>query len=216
MKNNILFIYAHLDDETILSYGTMLKLVNDYNINILILCGNGSYYRFFKSINQFKRIKAFKINCKDFKFKLCNYNNLTLTREIVKNEVEKYIFKLKPEKVFTHSTTDIHYEHRLIADEVITACRAIPNSSIKALYCTEQQTARWAYNQFGVFQANYFIDISNYISLKRKALMNYNCELPAFNNDLRSVDSIIDYNQLLGRQVGTDYCEAYQQIFSVI
>ena len=214
--NQLLFIYAHLDDETILSYGTMLKLSKENSINILILCGDGRKTGLFKNINQLERIKAFKANCKDFNFKLCNNKDLTLTREIVKKEVEKYIFEVKPEKIFTHSTADIHYEHRLIADEVITACRCVSNSSIKALYCTESQAAKQAYSQFGVFQPNYFIDISDYISLKRNALMNYNCELPANDSDLRSINSIISYNQLLGRQVGTSYCEAYQQVFSIV
>jgi len=40
--DKVLFIYAHMDDETILSYGTM-KYLNEIgcSINVLCLCGNG-------------------------------------------------------------------------------------------------------------------------------------------------------------------------------
>lgn len=41
-----LFIYAHLDDETILSFGTILKLATTgINVNIFVLCGGGSISR---------------------------------------------------------------------------------------------------------------------------------------------------------------------------
>jgi LmbE family N-acetylglucosaminyl deacetylase len=40
MKNNtILFIYAHMDDETILSYGTIKKLSINNKVCIATLCG---------------------------------------------------------------------------------------------------------------------------------------------------------------------------------
>lgn len=211
-----LFIYAHLDDETILSYGTMLKLAKNNSINILTLCGKGRKTNIQQEITiQKNRILAYKENCKNFKFKLCDNYDLSLTREIVKKEVEKYISNLKPDEVFTHSTADMHYEHRLIAEEVILTCRCKPNSVIKALYCTESQTAKYAYSQFGNFQPNFFVNISDYISIKKNALVKYNYELPINDNDLRSCDSILKNNQILGRQVGTFYCEAYQQIFKV-
>ena len=41
ISKNILFIYAHLDDETILSYGTLAKLTKNNNILLVTLCGNG-------------------------------------------------------------------------------------------------------------------------------------------------------------------------------
>ena len=36
---NILFIYAHMDDETILSYGTMCRFIRDgHTVRLLTAC----------------------------------------------------------------------------------------------------------------------------------------------------------------------------------
>jgi hypothetical protein len=36
---NIFFIFSHIDDETILSYGTLKKLALNNSINIITMCG---------------------------------------------------------------------------------------------------------------------------------------------------------------------------------
>lgn len=42
MKNkNILFIYAHMDDETILSYGALKKISINNKVVVATLCGIG-------------------------------------------------------------------------------------------------------------------------------------------------------------------------------
>ena len=77
----MLFIYAHLDDETILSYGTILKFAKQgYKISICIICGNGRVQDEKSSL----RMKAFKENFKDLEnVSLISYpiNDLTLTNE---------------------------------------------------------------------------------------------------------------------------------------
>jgi len=59
-----LFIYAHLDDETILSYGTMMKFAKDCSIHVAIICGEGRNVTIEQNIAiQKTRIAAFAQNC---------------------------------------------------------------------------------------------------------------------------------------------------------
>jgi predicted transcriptional regulator len=74
-------------------------------------------------------------------------------------------------------------------------------------------TYQWTYSTQGNFVPNVFIDISNFISEKVKALKNYEFELKYNNNDLRSVASVINWNKHYGNVINTEYCEPYQQLF---
>lgn len=215
---NILFIYTHLDDETILSYGTMRKFATDNNkINILILCGQGRNTDILANIEkQQRRMKAFARNCKDFNYKLCQHKDITLTANTIKEDIKTYIDNISPDIVFSHSMSDLHYEHRIVAEEVLVACRRHCRSTVKELYATASQAGvMQAFNLKNIFMPNYFIDISDYIAQKKQALALYDMELPTDDNDIRSSESIIAQNRQYGRLMNTGYCEAYQQIFKL-
>ena len=214
-----LFIYAHMDDETILSYGTMLKLAASGEVNILILCGKGRNVTADENIMlQQKRFLAFKENCSMFNYKLLPYKDITLKQSDVKEAMQTHIADQKPDIVFTHLKDDFHYEHRMVAEEVLLACRRVKNSTVKSLYMTASPAMMQAYcsGQDKVFMPNCFVDISPFIGQKAAALAKYSMELPADSNDIRSAESIISQNRQYGRQMNVGYCEAYSQVFSVI
>lgn len=212
----ILFIYAHLDDESILSYGTICKLAKNANIYIAIVCGKGRKNLSAIDINKQKdRLQAFISNCQQFNYKLFQHEDITLTQSEVKNDIQRYVNDIKPDVVFSHFLGDLHYEHRLVAEEIMLACRLQKNSSIKALYTTVSPTIAQTFGQKQLFNPNYFVDISDYIEQKKQALARYNMELPVDNNDIRSSESIIAQNRQYGRLMNTGYCEAYQQIFKL-
>lgn len=205
-----LFIYAHLDDETILSYGTMLKLAKCNEISILIMCGQGRNVTTQENIKiQQKRIDAFYKNCQKFNCILCKHKDITLSNDIVKDEIRKHVNCISPDIVFSHLATDFHYEHRIVAEEVALACRKQKNSSVKAFYSAAAPNMMQAFSLQEAFKPNYFIDITDYIDQKQEALENYNMELPADSNDIRSAESILAQNRHYGRLMNTNYCEPY-------
>lgn len=215
---NILFIYTHLDDETILSYGTMCKFAADNNkINILILCGQGRNTGISANVEkQQQRIEAFARNCKDFNYKLCQHKDITLTADVIKEDINTCINNVSPDMVFSHSMSDLHYEHRMVAEEVLVACRRHRRLTVKELYAAVSPAGiMQAFNLKNTFTPNYFVDISDYIAQKKQALALYSMELPADNNDIRSSESIVAQNKQYGRLMNTGYCEAYQQIFKL-
>ena len=87
-----LFIYAHMDDETILYYGTMLKLQASGEVSILILCGKGRNATTDENmLLQQKRFLAFKENCSMFNYKLLPYKDITLKQSDVKEAMQTHI-----------------------------------------------------------------------------------------------------------------------------
>ncbi len=212
---HILFIYAHLDDETILSYGTISKLKKSgHNVHVCCLCGNGR-----KDSDNVIRQNAFLNNIKelDVSYNVFDNKDLTLNSDIVNTYIrEVFSFYKNIDTVFTHSLCDNHFEHKLLAEQILLKCRKTKDSNINSLYTSVMPNSAWTYNQFGNFTPNYFVDISDVIEQKKIALNRYITELIFDSNDLRSTDAIIDQNRLYGRQMNVNYCEAYQQIFSFV
>lgn len=215
MKNkNILFIYAHMDDETILSYGTIKKLSINNKVVIATLCGSSRN----KNTN-FERNISYQQNINTLKsewIKFNDYQDLTLDKDIVNKCLNNCFQKYQPTIVFTHSQKDLHFEHRLVAEQVLLYCRNIPNSTVKSLYTTVSPTYNWTYGQYGNFQPNTFVDISEFVKEKQEALKLYNMELPKNQNDNRSIDSILTWNKMHGHTIGVKYCEPYEQILNII
>ena len=138
MKNkNILFIYAHIDDETILSYGTLAKLSKDNNVLLVTLCGNGRENNYKKD-----RVKQYCQICRKININHTSLaeNDLALDKNKISNYLNNCILSFKPDIVFTHSQKDLHFEHRLVAEQVLLNCRNIPNSTVKSLYTTVSPT----------------------------------------------------------------------------
>ena len=95
-------------------------------------------------------------------------NDLSLTHYSIKQCLDTIDFD-DYDAVYTHSIHDLHFEHRLVAEEIITYCR--PGiSSIKELYSAAAFTTKWAFGQFGAFLPNIFIDIKSYMNSKKRAL----------------------------------------------
>ena len=212
-----LFVYAHLDDETILSYGTIQKhLENKDGVSIAVLCGDGRDSGQFNQ-SQKDRLDAFYTIYDDIltaNLKVFANNDLTLTHDSIKQCLNTIDFD-DYDVVYTHSIHDLHFEHRLVAEEVTVYCR--PNmSSVKELYSAVTFASTQGFGQFGVFLPNMFIDVEKHINAKKNALSQYSMEFSGHgNNDIRSVESIIDWNRHNGKVVNLKYVEPYEQVFRV-
>ena len=207
---NIYFIYSHLDDETILSYGTLKKLSCDNSLFVIILCKGRD-----NTQHQIKRKEVFIKNIKNIgaKYKVFNSYDLNLTHRKIKYSLD-YLTKYMPQPniIFTHSICDLHFEHRMVAEEVMIKFR--PTSNVIKFITSVSPTYTWTNQQFGIFNPNMFVDISNYADEKRKALKLYSMEFKENDNDNRSVESIMTQNRQYGFQMNTQYCEAYQVLWS--
>ena len=201
-----MFVFAHMDDETILSYGTMAKLVSmGSDVMVLCMCGNGRL----ATVSQIERFSAFKSNMENLGVRYATFNNtdLSLTRSAA-TPVASEMALFRPELVVTHFKSDLHFEHRLVYESVFLSCRT---GSVKTLLTTTSSATTYINGE--TFRPNFFIDITESVSAKKSALEMYSMELPADELDPRSPSSVVLWNRLWGRTSHVAAAEPYELVF---
>ena len=221
MKDIILIIVAHPDDESLAMGGTIKKHIDRGDDVFVISMTNGVSSRDnykLKEIVERKNsaLKASSIlgftwgECFEFKDnQMDSYPLLEIVKsiEIVKNNYS-------PTIVYTHSTADLNIDHRIIANAVITAFRPQPNENCKEIRLFEIPSATdyGNYSITGSFIPNLYISLSDMeFQTKINALKAYQSELREFPHS-RSLDSIKFLAKLRGSQVGLNMAEAFEII----
>lgn len=188
MKNKVLIISAHPDDETLGCGGTIAKhkLQGDKIFQIFVSDGEGARVNnekhLIKSIDnrRFMAKKAAKIlGVSETVFLDFQDNRLDAQPllNIVK-DLEFYINKIKPNIVYTHSDLDLNIDHQIVSRATLTACRPISVSSVKEIFFFEVlSSTEWNFKSSNNFNPNYFVDISKTLKIKLKALRLYKKEL---------------------------------------
>jgi len=207
-----LIIAAHPDDEILGCGGVIAKEKS----SVLILT-NGADGRY--SQEQIKKHlknakKANKIIGTKELF-IENFPNQMLDKiELIKivQTIEKYINKVKPRRVFTHSLKDLNLDHKIVAQATITATRTLPNSNIEeVLSYYIPSSSEWQFTNS--FQPNYFVSID--IEKKLEALKVYNTEVKKYPHP-RSLKGIEVVSEFFGMQAGVKMAEAFELIRKVI
>ena len=109
------------------------------------------------------------------------------------------IEKINPEMVVTHHAGDVNIDHRVIHEAVVTACRPLPGHCVKRLQSFEvPSSTEWQTpGSRPAFQPNCFVDISETIELKMRALEVYASEMRASHSrSLQAVDHLARWRGL--------------------
>ena len=220
IKNKVLIVVAHTDDETIGMGGTIKKHINQGDEVFVISMTDGIGARdFFAKEDILKRVDSSNLASEilgfnwleRFNFKDNMLDNEPLL-EIIKS-IEKSKNIIQPNLVYSHSGGDLNIDHRILANAVLTAFRPEPNQSCKEIRLFEISSATDFGNEYitGKFIPNLFIDISSTWDDKEKALLAYKDELKVFPHS-RSLEGIKNLAKLRGNQVGLKMAEAFQVI----
>jgi LmbE family N-acetylglucosaminyl deacetylase len=206
---NILFLIAHPDDEAYGPYGTIAKLAKDHKVTVFCVCdgkrpGN-------KTVSS-DRIFAFKANCEQLgvEWKIQNNADCSLEYRDTLANVEGIIDYYKPDVVYTHNISDLHNDHKLLAEVCLVACRPKPGSTVKELYYFELPNFATTPS---TFTPNTYVDISDFIESKKLALNRYHTETYDFP-DARSIEAVETLAKYRGYAVGSQYAEAFQLVFA--
>ncbi len=222
MKNNILIIAAHPDDEVLGCGGTIARLSSEgQEVNVLIL-GEGITARD-RRRNSAKRKKEIwtlhkqtdKANLLLGVKKVINlglpdnrFDELPLI-EIVK-KIEEVKNKINPKVIFTHYRNDLNIDHRTTYRAVITATRPIKGELVQEIYSFETiSSTEWNFPQ--TFSPNVFFDISKFIDIKIKAMEQYLSEIKK-NIHPRSSRGIKLEAESHGIKTGFDFVEAFEAV----
>ena len=129
--------------------------------------------------------------------------------------ISGFIKEINPEMVLI-PFPDRHIDHRTIFDASLVACRPNYEGSprIVLAYETLSET-HW--NAPGIepsFTPDFFVDISEYIDLKKEALSCYKSQID--NAPSRSIDASIALSRFRGSQNGCIHAEAFKVIRIII
>jgi len=215
MTKTILVIAAHSDDEALGCAGTMAKhTAAGDQVHVLFMTdgvGSRLVAEDEVSVRQSTAQKAMDVlgvvSMENLNFPDNKMDSVPLLD--VTQSVEKVISKLKPEIIYTHHIGDLNIDHQVAHKAVMTVCRPQPNFCVKEIYAFEVlSSTEWQTPDIHPFLPNVFVDISQHIKVKEKALNAY-CEEMRKEPHSRSIKNAIRLNAARGNSVGVNFAEAF-------
>lgn len=204
---NVLFIGAHFDDVELGCGGTMAKLVKagkkvfkytltDNETNFLQRNINVSYESSKKQSAMASKALGV-IEIENPSPVVCS--ELTYSKKVMQ-QLEKVIFDHDIDTVFIHFGMDMNHDHVEANKICITAARHCKNilEYVSNGYALEMN-----------FTQSYFVDISDFIELKKKALSFYGSEHDRMN---RLFSMNIERNHVWGYSNEVEYAEGFQVV----
>ncbi len=221
MRDKILVIAAHPDDEILGCGGTISKHIKKKGIVHTLILGEGISSRknkrnLKKTTNRIKQLRNQAIRANNIiGIKKLIHLNLPDNRfdsldllDLIKL-VEDVIFKFKPDIIYTHSSSDLNIDHQMTNRAVVTACRPQTNFKVKKLFFFEiPSSTEWQNPENSIFKPNFHVNISSHINKKIKALKIYKNEMKKWPHP-RSIEGVKLLSKLRGGQIGCNYAESF-------
>ena len=218
MSKTVLVVSAHSDDEVLGCGGTIARHTKSGDKVHLIFMTNGVGSRKAKKeeIELRKRVAQESADIlgvssiQQFDFPDNKMDTIALLDVV--QAIEEVIDKLKPGIIYTHHIGDLNIDHQITHKAVITACRPQPNFCVKEIYAFEVlSSAEWNTPGVAVFSPNVFIDITDYIDIKKQVLEVYSEEIRQPPHS-RSIDNVLRLTALRGNSVGVEHTEAFELV----
>lgn len=220
--NKVLVIAAHPDDELLGVGGTIRKHVKAGDEVYSVILGEGQTSRWedrentpkeiLDSLNKDSLEAAAILGIKKSYFATLpdnRFDNWDLL-DVVK-EVEKVIDLINPDIIYTHFEEDLNVDHRITHAAVLTATRPMADCGVREIYAYETLSAtEWNFTA-RAFKPNYYVDITDEIEDKIKAMDAYKSELKTWPHP-RSLEGIRTLAKYRGMQVGMEYAEGFQVV----
>ena len=218
----ILVVVAHPDDEVLGCGGTIAKhSSNGDTVNSIIVAeGLTSRDNIRKTDLRKKELEKLKLHslkaAKILGIKSTHFFDLPDNRldsvdliDITK-KIEQYVFKLKPDIIYTHHYGDLNIDHRTVHNAVMTACRPFSSHFIKKILTFENPSStEWQSLSFNsYFKPNYFENIETHINKKIRAMKQYKTELKKWPHT-RSLEFLNILAKFRGSISGLKYAEAF-------
>lgn len=217
----ILVISAHPDDELLGVGGTIIKHINNKTEVYVIIVSEGASSRYPDGMKEklqadtiasseiLKTTQTYFLNLPDQRL-----DGLPLIDVI--RPIEEKIKEISPEIVYTHHRGDVNQDHRVVFAATMVAARPIGEKRVKQILAYETPSStEWAGPYVdSTFIPNVFVDISNTIEQKIKAMQCYESEIKEFPHP-RSIEAVTNLAKQWGVKVGCRYAEAFELIRSI-
>ncbi|MDR7240110.1 PIG-L deacetylase family protein [Neobacillus drentensis] len=213
MRETVLVIAAHPDDEILGSGGTIKKLINHGYKVITVIAAKGRKEEE-HHIQQLMLQANKHLGVEEILF--LEFPNLlmeTIPLVEINKSIEDLLDKYTPAMIFTHHYGDTNRDHQILFQAVLTAARPLPGKKPIEILCFETvSSSEWSqHTNDKEFKPNYFVDISDTIDDKLKSLRHYDVEMRPFPHP-RSYDGVKYLARVRGMTVGVEYAEAFEII----
>jgi LmbE family N-acetylglucosaminyl deacetylase len=222
MENKVVVIVAHPDDEILGCGGTIARHIRDGDeVHVLIMAEG------LTSRDQQRNRSAHLPELSGLAKAAHAANNILCTTSLTLKDlpdnrmdsldrldiikiVEEFIQEHTPNIVYTHHIGDVNIDHRRIHEAVVTACRPIPGQPVSTLLFFEiASSTEWQPPvSAAVFSPSWFVDISETLDLKLKALRAYQSEMRPWPHS-RSVEALENLAKWRGATIGVCAGEAF-------
>ncbi len=212
MKNRILVVAAHPDDETLGCGGTLLKhKANDDKIHWLICTTHNKSHNYYqnreKEINKVSKLFNFDSvhNLRFETTKMDQYNMIEIIEKI-----SKVINKIKPNIIYLPFKEDVHTDHKKIFEASYSCTKSFRYPFIKKIYMMEtlSETEFAPSTKKDSFIPNTFVDISKYMDKKIQIMKVYKSEIGKhpFPRSVRSIKALASFR---GSTSGCGFAESF-------
>ncbi|MEL7633359.1 PIG-L family deacetylase [Sporomusa sphaeroides] len=224
MKKNktILVVAAHPDDEILGCGGTMIKhVLSGDEVHVLIMAEGltsrdttrdiSSRSKELSQLHSYSYQAAQIMGVKSltmYDFPDNRMDGVELL-DVVK-KVEKMVESIHPDIVYTHHAGDVNIDHTVTHNAVITACRPLPEQTVKKILFFETlSSTEWQMRTCDkAFMPNWFVDIETTFAKKIEALKCYDSEMREYPHS-RSYESVEILAKYRGMVIGCQFAEAF-------
>lgn len=219
-------VVAHPDDEVLGCGGTIARTAHERPANILIL-GEGVTSRYdrrgeadastVKSLTEDARAAGRILGVAAIEFAGLpdnRFDDVPLL-DLVK-QVERWVRSVQPSVIYTHHPGDLNIDHVLTFRAVLTATRPTVNGAVREIYSFEvPSSTEWTFHRLEpIFRPNVFVDVSDTIETKVRAMQAYASEARPFPHP-RSPEALRAVARRWGSIVGVNYAEAFELVRAI-
>ncbi len=195
----VIAIGSHPDDVEYGCAGTLIKHVNRGDEVHFIVVSRGEMSGDPNIREKEARKSAENIGAKIHIF---DYPDTKIPQDhTIIGEIEKIIEEVGPQRIYTHSVSDTHQDHRNVAYATLAAARNIP----EILFYESPSI-------YLDFRPSYYVDITDYIDRKVKTL---NIFATQNGKDYMKIEAIKGLAQFRGLATKIKYAEAFE-VFRIL
>jgi len=226
----LLVLVAHPDDETIGMGGTIHRVRQAHGAVRIVFLGEGVTARYdlekadspevldeieTRNANAVRACGILGLAATDLVFEgraCCRFDTMPQI-DLVK-AIERHLDSFRPTHVFTHSFTDTNVDHRTVQQAVLTAARPIRFPEIELLAQFEVLSSTET-NPLQPFSPDLFVDISDSIAAKQKAMLAYGGEIGTMPHP-RSPEAVDGLARYRGVQAAMTYAEGFKTVRAMV
>ncbi len=204
---NVLAIGAHFDDVELGCGGVLARHAkngDEVYVYVATVSGFANYN------NQTVRSNATALSEAQAAMKVLGVKELicgkfqTLAVEFVdalNTEILRIVEEKKIDMVYTHWTGDIHHDHQAVARASLHSCRHVPRLLM--------YRSNW-YHSTMEFRGNFYVDITDYWSIKERAIRSHESEMDRTGE--KWISFFRNEAENAGQRIGVKHAEVFELV----